>query len=346
MYKIKPYIPGFLFSLILIMLCFLIDKLLKSYNIHISVAFLCISIGLILNSIYNKYVFLKKFIQLSLNKLLRIGIALLGISISFNELLIFGKMSILLIIFNIIFVFLLLWFLSKYFKISKNLNCLIGMGTAICGVTAVIATSTIIKTNKNETGYAVAVITLFGLLTLFTYPYIAKVIFNDQILAGIFLGSAIHDTAQVSAAGLIYEQTFNSDKTLNSAITTKLLRNSFLIILIPLIAINLLQKNKSGFKTSIKKFFPLFVIGFIIFSCIRSIGDKYLLDTLYILYWEKNIMIIQYISKLMILFGMLSLGLQTNLKSILKLGIKPLIVGFTACITIALIGITYLKFLL
>ena len=346
MYKIKPYIPGLLFSVILIISCFLIEKLFKSYDISISVAFLCITIGLIFNRTYIKYNFLQKFIILSLNKLLKIGIALLGISISFHELLIFGEMSILLIAFNIIFIFLLLWFLNKYFNISKNLSYLIGMGTAICGVTAVIATSTIIKTNKSETGYAVAVITLFGLLTLFSYPYMAKVIFNDQILAGIFLGSAIHDTAQVSAAGLIYEQTFNSNGTLNSAMTTKLLRNSFLIILIPLIAMKFLHKEKSNLKTSIKKFFPLFVIGFIIFSCIRSFGDTYILDTVYILYWEKIIIIIQFISKLMILFGMLSLGLQTNLHSILKLGIKPLILGFTACITVGLVSITYLKIIL
>ena len=68
----------------------------------------------------------------------------------------------------------------------------------------------------------------------------------------------------MSAAGLIYEQTFNSNETLNSAMTTKLLRNSFLIILIPLIAINFLKKKETDFKTSIKNFFPLFVVGFII----------------------------------------------------------------------------------
>ena len=95
---------------------------------------------------------------------------------------------------------------ANYFNLSKNLSYLIGMGTAICGVTAIIATSSIINPKKNEISYAVSIVTIFGLITVLTYPYISELLFrNDDILAGIFLGASIHDTAQVSAAGMIYD---------------------------------------------------------------------------------------------------------------------------------------------
>ena len=197
------------------------------------------------------------------------------------------------------------------------------MGTCICGVTAVIATSSIIKTDKDQTSYAVGVVTLFGIIAVFFYPYIANYYFHlSPDLAGIFLGTAIHDTAQVSAASVIYSDMYNSEEALNSAITTKLLRNSFLIILIPLIAYLYNKEKKVDVKSSIKDFFPFFVLGFIILSFVRVFFKE--------------------ISIYCILFSMVALGLQTNLKSMFKLGFKPLIIGFVASATVGVVSVVYL----
>ena len=135
------------------------------------------------------------------------------------------------------------------------------MGTSICGVTAIAATSTIIKSNQYDTGYAIVVVAIFGLIAVIAYPYMAHYMLNgNDINAGIFLGAAIHDTAQVSAAGLIYQETFSSPVALEASMTTKLLRNSFLIILIPLLTY-FYDRKKINNKSSIVKFFPFFVLG-------------------------------------------------------------------------------------
>ena len=116
----------------------------------------------------------------------------------------YGSTAIFLVLINIIAAFFIIKFLCKIFNISKNLGYLITMGTCICGVTAVIATSSIIKSSKDETSYAVGIVTLFGILAVFFYPYLANYFFNfTPDLAGVFLGTAIHDTAQVSAAGRV-----------------------------------------------------------------------------------------------------------------------------------------------
>lgn len=326
----------------LVVFSILLSHFLSSINILISSAFLCIFFGLIVGNIFS----LKKiepFANFCLKKLLRIGIALLGLSLSLNELFNYGLTAFFLIIINIVIAFLIIKYLCNLFKIPNVLGYLITMGTCICGVTAVIATSSIIKTDKDQTSYAVGVVTLFGIIAVFFYPYVANYYFHlSPDLAGIFLGTAIHDTAQVSAASVIYSDMYNSEIALNSAITTKLLRNSFLILLIPLIAYLYKKEKKVDVKNSIKEFFPIFVLGFILLSLLRTIGDYLFLDNDIIDYWKYSLVFFKEISIYCILFSMVAIGLQTNLKSMINLGFKPLIIGFIASATVGAVSVIYL----
>ena len=326
----------------LVVFSILLSHFLSSINILISSAFLCIFFGLIVGNIFS----LKKietFANFCLKKLLRIGIALLGLSLSLNELFNYGLTAFFLIIINIVIAFLIIKYLCNLFKIPNVLGYLITMGTCICGVTAVIATSSIIKTDKDQTSYAVGVVTLFGIIAVFFYPYVANYYFHlSPDLAGIFLGTAIHDTAQVSAASVIYSDMYDSEEALNSAITTKLLRNSFLILLIPLIAYLYKKEKKVDVKNSIREFFPIFVLGFILLSLLRTIGDYLFLDNDIIDYWKYSLVFFKEISIYCILFSMVAIGLQTNLKSMTNLGFKPLIIGFIASATVGAVSVIYL----
>ncbi|MDB9772652.1 putative sulfate exporter family transporter, partial [Alphaproteobacteria bacterium] len=137
---------------------------------------------------------------------------------------------------------------------------------------------------------------------------------------------------------------YNSEVVLNSAMTTKLLRNSFLILLIPLISY-LYNKNENvEIKSSIKSFFPFFVVGFIIFSFFRTIGDELIISSNLIYYWEYFLIFVKDISKYCILLAMVALGLQTNLKSMSKLGLKPLAIGFIASASVGIFSILFLQY--
>ena len=129
-----------------------------------------------------------EFASIGLKHILKVGIVFLGIRLSFHEFLNYGVASILIIIINnILLVFIFLTLVRNILKIKNSLTYLIAIGTGICGVTAIIAASSVIKSNKNEISYAVGVITLFGLITMFAYPYLAHILFeNDSIKAGIF----------------------------------------------------------------------------------------------------------------------------------------------------------------
>ena len=156
----------------------------------------------------------------------------------------------------------------------KN-GIVIAVGTSICGASAIVATSPAINADKEEVAYAIANITIFGIIAMFLYPFMAYYLFSgDELASGLFLGTSIHETAQVAGAGLIYAEQFNSPKTMDIAIT-KLVRNVSMIIVIPTISYIYLRNNigENNSKPSLISMFPIFIIGFILMGLIRSIGD-------------------------------------------------------------------------
>ena len=105
---------------------------------------------------------------------------------------------------------------TRALGLPRRLGSLIAVGTSICGVSAIVATGPVIDAEEDEVSYAVACVTLFGLLALFSYPFLAHGLFRgDARLAGLFLGTAIHDTAQVAGAGLMYRQQYGAPEALN-----------------------------------------------------------------------------------------------------------------------------------
>ncbi len=282
--------------------------------------------------------------------ILKLGIICLGIQLKPFEFLNFGKIAIPLIIICIISVLIVIKLLIKKLKIPTRMAYLISIGSTVCGTTAIMATAPVIKASKNEVSYAIANITLFGILSMLIYPYFAHFYFeNKPLLAGLFLGTSIHETSQVAAAGLIYEQQFNSPETLNIATVTKLIRNTFLIVMIPLFAF-LYNRGKTKEKSySILNIFPYFVLGFVGMIILRNVGDQ-LFTTSVNDNWNETIDTIKFFSKIFLTMAMAGIGLSTNLKDIKNMGYKPFIVGFIAMLTVGIVCVitieTYLNFII
>tara|TARA_A100001234_G_scaffold22394_1_gene17688 strand:- start:1784 stop:2338 length:555 start_codon:yes stop_codon:yes gene_type:complete len=181
------------------------------------------------------------------------------------------------------------------------------------------------------------------------YPYFANLYFEGEpLLVGLFLGTSIHETSQVAAAGLIYEQQFNSQETLNIATVTKLVRNTFLIIMIPLFAFLYNRGQIIEKKYSVLNIFPYFVLGFVGMIIIRNLGDQ-VFTVNFNSNWENIIYIIKFSSKILLTMAMAAIGLSTNLKDIKSMGFKPFVVGFIAMVTVGIICIltieSYLRFI-
>ena len=312
----------------------------------ISTAMIAILLGMFFGNIFKIRDSLQQGLDFTRDYLLKLGIICLGIQLKPFEFLDFGKIAIPLIVICIIGVLIIIKLLIKILKIPTRMAYLISIGSTVCGTTAIMATAPVIKANKNEVSYAIANITLFGILSMLLYPYFANIYFDGEpLLIGLFLGTSIHETSQVAAAGLIYEQQFNSPETLNIATVTKLIRNTFLIIMIPLFAI-LYNRGKTRIKSySLINIFPYFVLGFIGMIILRNVGDEIYSNNPN---WIEIIDIIKLFSKIFLTMAMAAIGLSTNLKDIKSMGYKPFIVGFIAMLTVGIVCIitieSYLKF--
>tara|TARA_Y100000768_G_scaffold18341_1_gene12620 strand:+ start:15 stop:764 length:750 start_codon:yes stop_codon:yes gene_type:complete len=245
-------------------------------------------------------------------------------------------------------VLILVKLLIKKVPISSKMSYLIAIGTSVCGATAIVATAPVINAKKTEVAYAIANITLFGVIAMLIYPHFAEWYFNNENLkAGLFLGTSIHETSQVAAAGLIYDQQFNSPETLNVATVTKLIRNTFLVIMIPLFAFLYNRGEVKNEKYSILSIFPYFVLGFIGMIMLRNLGDQFFSsnqDNHFL--WVNFIEYIKILATTFLTMAMAAVGISINLSELKSMGYKPFVVGLIAAVTVGFISLIYIETIL
>jgi len=183
---------------------------------------------------------------------------------------------------------------------------------------------------------------------------IGNYLFNgDELSIGLFLGTSIHETAQVAGAGLIYAEQYNSPKTMDIATITKLVRNISMIVVIPFVSYLYLKQNinQKNSKPSILSMFPLFIVGFIIMGLIRSTGDYGIQnnDQAFGIFsnnqWQLIIDYIKLLAEYSLAIAMAAVGISTNLLSLKSLGIKPFYVGFSAAVCVGFVSYTGIMFL-
>ena len=331
-------IKNFIIAILIVAISEFISLILSKQSIVISSAIICILFGLIINQF--KIINLNNINQILTRNFLKIGVALIGIQLSIYEFYSYGSISILIIIINFLLIFLSLKIIYLFYNSEKSLLNLLAIGSSVCGITAIMASIAIIKNNKKEISCAVAVITLVGTLSVFISPYFSHLIFEqNHIRSGIFLGTTIHDTSQVVAAGKIYQNSFNSLEAFNASISTKLIRNSFLIILIPLLAFSYAFKTRKAYRANFFNLLPPFIIIFIFLAIFRSLGDTYFPITI----WQQLIEIASVISKYFILLALFGLGSNISFQDLKAFGLKPFIIGFCFSMILICSTIIYLK---
>ena len=273
----------------------------------------------------------------SIKYLLKLGIIFLGIRLSISDILIYGSQGLFVIIPCIVISIFIVRKLRDYFQVSDNLALLIAVGTSICGATAIVALAPAINAKKEEISYAIANITIFGLIAMFLYPLLAFTVFNDNSIAvGLFLGTSIHETAQVAGSGMIYAEQYEYPTVLDIATVIKLVRNTMMVILIPLLAYQAKKESRMQNKINIGSIFPYFIIGFLAFGFIRTIGDQfeYLIGSEL---WNNFVYNIKSSAEILLVIAMSGVGYNTNLVKFKNLGLKPFYLGFIAAISVGIV---------
>lgn len=276
-------------------------------------------------------------------KVLKAGIVLLGLGLSFVRVLQLGSTAIVVVLICIVVTPIIIYFMGRKVGLPEKLNILIGVGTTICGGTAIAVTAPVINASEDDVSYAIGTIALLGLAATFIFPVIGRILNLSQTAFGVWAGSAIHSTPQVVGAGFMY-----GDRAGEAATVTKLTRNLFMLPVVVSVGVWWARGEISGVRDSntrinYLKIFPVFLFGFIGLALVRTIVDRY--QFIPAGYWTSATSLVGEIAKFLIIMGLAGIGLNSRFAGMLKIGHKPFVLGLVASVIVAVLSISLIGLL-
>ena len=325
-FNVLTLIPGTLLVLAISIPAVYVHKLYKP----LSAVAIAIVVGVLIRNLFGLPEKCKRGTTFAVKRILRLGIVLLGVRLSFVEVLKIGGGALAIIVICITLAILVVRYISSRIGLPDRLGTLIGVGTSICGVSAIVATSPAIDAREEETAFAVATITLFGLLAVLLYPIIGRLVQMSDTFFGMWAGTAVNDTSQVVATGFIY-----SPEAGKIATVVKLTRNLFMAPVILILSYFYgmrSNRDRTGDmekkKINYKKTFPVFVLGFVGMSVLRTLG----------VFPVEAISVLKTTASFLIVTAIAGVGLGTDFSSMKKMGLKPFYAGLSASVFMALVS--------
>ena len=268
-------------------------------------------------------------IKFTSKKVLQWAVILLGFGMNLTVILKTGKQSLPIIVSTIAVSLIIAYLLQKAMHIPTKISTLVGVGSSICGGSAIAATAPVIDADDEEVAQAISVIFFFNVLAALIFPTFGKLVgfaTNTGEAFGIFAGTAVNDTSSVTAAASTWDSMWNlGSATLDTAVTVKLTRT---LAIIPITLVLALlrakkQKNTGGAekKVSLRQIFPFFILYFVAASVITTVA-------LSLGVGSDVFAPIKTLSKFFIVLAMAAIGLNTDIVKLIKTGGKPLAMGF------------------
>lgn len=262
--------------------------------------------------------------------ILQAAVVFLGFGLNLSVILATGVQS-LPVIFSTISVSLIVsYVLYRAMHMDSKISTLIGVGSSICGGSAIAATAPVIKANDSEIAQSISVIFLFNVIAALIFPTLGMMLgLSDEGFA-LFAGTAINDTSSVTAAASAWDGIHGSN-TLDSATIVKLTRTLMIIPIVLVLAFIVLrkEKNETGSSVNLKKVFPFFVLFFVLASVITTVAVSAGVPS-------EAFAPLKELSKLLIIMAMAAIGLNTDIVKLVRSGGKPIFMGLCCWIAIAI----------
>lgn len=277
-------------------------------------------------------------IKFTSKKILQWAVILLGFGLNLGVIVETGKQSLPIILCTISTSLLVAFAIHKVMKVPAKISTLVGVGSSICGGSAIAATAPVIDADDEEVAQAISVIFFYNVLAAILFPTLGKLLGFSTISGdafGIFAGTAVNDTSSVTAAASTWDSMWGlGTATLDKAVTVKLTRTLAIIPITLVLALYRSRKeSRAGQKVSLKKIFPFFILYFIGASVITTLA----------LHFGASAAVFQPVkelSKFFIIWAMAAIGLNTDIVKLIKTGGKPLALG--ACCWVGITGVSLL----
>ncbi|MEG0257483.1 MAG: YeiH family protein [Christensenella sp.] len=326
---LKKNIFGIILCLIIALPAFFLGKLLPVIGGPV----FAILIGMVLALLIKNKEHVQTGVNFTSKKILQWAVVLLGFGMNLSEILRLGAQSLPIIVSTIATSLIISYVMFRAMKMPANISTLIGVGSSICGGSAIAAAAPVIGANDEEIAQAISVIFLFNVIAALIFPTIGGALGLSNEGFGLFAGTAINDTSSVTAAAAAWDGIHGSN-TLDSATIVKLTRTLAIIPITLVLAFIRTKKEKkldiaTGTRFSFKKIFPWFVLFFVLASVVTTVFSlpAFITDPL------------KELSKFFIIMAMAAIGLNTNIIKLVKTGGKPILMGLCCWIGIAVVSL-------
>ena len=321
----KKQVPGLFLAFGIAVAAYIINAILPSALLGATL--IALLLGMLLNPIVMRTDSYDSGMNWTSKYVLRAGIILAGITLSFSQVIEAGKYALVLMVFTLATAFGVGYLCKKVFKINWKLASLLSISTAICGGTAVATLGPTIHAKNRDIAYAISATFLFDMITVIAFPWIGQWLGLSDTSYGLWIGTAVNDTSSVVAAGYAF-----SDAAGVLATIVKLTRTLFIVPIVLIFSWIYAKKetpSQSAEKVNIKNIFPWFILGFLVVVGIRSTG----------VLPETTVDIVAFLSKFFLSMALAAIGLKTSFKEIAGVGIKPMVAGVVIDVSVVFVSL-------
>lgn len=269
-------------------------------------------------------------------KVLQYAVVLLGFSMNLDSIVKTGSQSLPIILSTITVSLLVAFFLYKTIRMPANITTLIGVGSSICGGSAIAATAPIIEAKDEEIATSISVIFLFNVAAALIFPSLGGILGLSDEGFGLFAGTAVNDTSSVTAAAAAWDGIHGSN-TLGAATTVKLTRTLAIVPIVLGLAAYRSRKRTAASKGKfrLRDSLPAFILYFVLASVI----------TTFFRLPPELVLLLKNLSKFFIVMAMSAIGLNTDVVKLVKSGGRPILVGFCCWTAITVVSLGMQKML-
>lgn len=290
-----------------------------------------ILIGMVVTMFIKNKAPFKAGIGFTSKKVLQYAVILLGFGLNISVVLETGKQSLPIIVSTITVALVIAYVLHKLLGVPSKISTLVGVGSSICGGSAIAATAPVIQAEDDEVAQAISVVFFFNVVAALVFPWLGTVLGFSATSGdafGIFAGTAVNDTSSVTATAATWDAMHNlGSATLDKAVTVKLTRTLAIIPITMVLGIMQGKKGGSGGSIKIKNILPMFIVWFIVASLITTVATSFGVGAGVFAPFKS-------LSKFFIILAMSAIGLNTDIVKLVKSSGKPLFMGFCCWIGI------------
>ncbi len=293
----------------------------------VGAAVFAIALGVAVRALFSPSALYTSGIRWTSKKVLQASVIGLGFGLDLGDIARTGLDSMAVMLGTLAIAFFATWALGRLLKVPRSLAVLVGVGTAICGGSAIAAASPIMRSQDHETAFAISTIFLFNLIAVLIFPPLGHLMGMSSADFGLWAGTAINDTSSVVAAGYAYSQPAGDYATI-----VKLTRATMIVPVCLALAGWMAWRDGRGqaapgqAKPGLARIVPWFIFGFLLASALRSSG----------LLPPGVLAVLHVLAMALMVLALAAVGLSADLAQMRRTGLRPILLGLGVWATVAL----------